>query len=364
MSTMPQPEVPTGPVRGFSRGAKRAIIAGVAGLGVVVVAVLVVVSVVIIPNQKAMQRAETDHQAAVAQFRELSDQCPTVTTEFNDAMQAATDVASTDRTALAEPTLMDDLAGAISAAKKLSLCSVPTTATETPEILEQVTTLQNSLIAMRDAAGRLNDLVDAITESKDELAEAKAKAASSGSFNLKDTDGYTWRVTLTGLTVDVTYDDARGKPGNAVVEALFGEGEILFRNTTEGKIAPGDRAEVTLIPLYAVNPCVLGKEDAAYGSQCRSVTLNRKKYFSAGTWLYNSTTVGELGVGGETSKPIARGVVSSWELQAGPGKKMADVLRSPVGWVLTESAGSDCKNIVLWSGWESCLVGTTDSLKS
>lgn len=363
MSTMPQPEVPTGPVRGLSRGAKRAIVAGAAGLGVVVVALLVVVSVVIIPNQKALQRAETDHQAAVAQFRELSDQCPRATTEFNDAMQAATDGASTDRTALAEPNLMDDLVGAISAAKKLPLCSVPTVATETPEILDQVTALQNSLIAMRDAVGRLNGLVDAIAESKEALAEAKAKASSSGSFSLKDTDGYTWQVTLTGLTVDVTYDDARGKPGNAVVEVELGDGEILFRNTTEGKIAPGGRAEVSLEPLYAVNPCVVGKEDAAYGSQCRSVTLNRKKYFSAGTWLHTSTTLGELGVGGETSKPIARGSVSSWEVQAGPGKKMADVLRNPVGWMVTENAGSDCKNIVLRSGWESCLVGTTDSLK-
>jgi len=203
---MQAPQPPRVPWYSTRKGTK-ALIGAASGVVVVVVAVVLVVALVIAPNQRAAQAAASasaasasasaqaaqDYQQAVAAFNSAAAACPSANQHLASAIITAQSTAKTDPSTMQDPTLIDKLNQAITAAQGVKACAAPVMASDTARIQQQTTQLGTDTQAVTTKTSSLLSANQSVLAS----IQAKQQAAAQGEASASAGTGQTTRILLT-----------------------------------------------------------------------------------------------------------------------------------------------------------------------
>lgn len=221
--------------------------AGAAALALGVAAVLVI-TLVVVPQQRADEAAAlaaekaaqeaADLDEATSAFQAALDSCEQAADDYSAARSAAQESSSIDAALLTDGELLTALATELEL--EALECPVPAMATETEEIRSQTSAIEDASAEIADATSRLSAAARSVDDSAAEHQRQAAQLTGTDS----DSDGYSFALQLElpdpqWDPFEVTINIASAKPGEAYVEKNITEGSIplTVTNTTSGREA-------------------------------------------------------------------------------------------------------------------------------
>jgi len=318
----------------------KGLVIALATLLVLLVVAALVVTLVIVPRN---QQAKADRDAAVAAFNSASQACTSTAQQMSDAISAAQAEAAVDPTTLLDPSLIDKLNQAISAAQSTAPCAAPTMASSTAEINQQTDALQQSTAAVTGAVSLVEDATTAASNSAATLTDALT-ATPAASIVMTDNSGQQIKVTLQ-LTewiqgsqttwLDRAWNLNGGTGAMPAVSrdyALASGGADYYLNGSAAIYAIGTVTYTAVTPGITDFGSVGGNGS---GSASSTVTGNIGNRFTCVNYstpqCYADGPLAEPALGGDTWGPVT--VVLAFDTYPSDPSTMTLTLASDVAWI-------------------------------
>lgn len=175
----------------------------------------------------------------------------------------------------------------------------------------------------------------------------------SGTFPLSDTDGYTFTVVVSAMTVSTTSSIENAKPGFVTVSSTF-LADVTLRNTTSGRNAPVGPAlsKLSVNPLWSPSSPVCSQKGLIDVADAETGATTGLCALTSWSILGDATT--SVTAGGSVTKSVP--VTTKFEVEEASAPALITALDTPLGWAA--GAGSGLSS----TSTPSCLLRGTGGI--